>query len=213
MGAPAKGVPLYLCSCCEHLFMSSSLLLAKLLGCDIGVNSAYTSRQRPEKATTTLDLILPLPQSEPVPQSSISLCPLSGAREWGLHLCGCSIQWNHRPGITAKRSSRHIPGLCSSVPLTVLGKGVFSELSIPLEEEVPKAGIFSSSRWGLSQKLDLASMGGSVISLILTWSQCPLLSWAFPPIPAPGEPHLMLWEAKAPVLSASRGAVSLGAGQ
>lgn len=40
MGAPAKGVPLYLCSCCVHLFMSSSWLLAKLLGCDIGVNSA-----------------------------------------------------------------------------------------------------------------------------------------------------------------------------
>lgn len=136
-----------------------------------------------------------------------SACVLRQGPENGVYICA-DAPFNE---VTTKRSSRHILGLCSSVPLTVLGKGVSSELSLPLEEEVPKGGIFSSSRWGLSQKLDLAS--GSVLSLILTWSQCPLLSWAFPPIPAPGQPHLMLWEAKAPVLSASRGAVSLGAGQ
>lgn len=75
---------------------------------------------------------------------------------------------------------------------------------------MPRGGIFSPSRWGL-HKSWVWQAWGSVRSLILTWSRCPLLSWAFPPIPAPGEPHLMLREAKAPVLSASRGAVSLGA--
>lgn len=84
----------------------------------------------------------------------------------------------------AKRSSHHIQGLCSSAPLPVLGRGVSSAMSVPLEEEVPMKGLFSPSKWGLSQKLGLASMGGSVISLILTWSQCPLLSPGLPSHPS-----------------------------
>lgn len=118
----------------------------------------------------------------------LSACPIRGRRR-GLHLCR-----THCLGVTAQRASHHLQGLGSCMPLTVLGKGVSS------------ASGGRGAHWGNFQSLQVGTFTESCIwqawvSLILTWSQGPPLSWAFSPVPAPGELHLMLQEAKAPVLS------------
>lgn len=128
-----------------------------------------------------------------------SACVLHQGLEEGVYIC-VDTPSGGTTGKESLLSELHITSRVRAHPLTILGKGVSSAPSSPLEEEVPNVGTFSPSRWEFSRKLGLTSMGGSAISLILTWSQCPLLSWAFPPIPAPSEPHLMLWKAKAPVL-------------
>lgn len=183
--ALGKRVPLCLPSCSRLGFSDVAP----------GWTASHTSRWKSEKAAPSRTSSFPLAHSDPTPPPPICACPPSGAGGGLLRLCGYSIGGHHC--LEPLLSELHITSRVRAYPRPSLSWGKVLPLPLPF---LPNGGTFIPSRWELSRKLGLANAGGGAIALILTESQCPLLAWAFPPTLAPGEPHLMPWKARAPVL-------------